>query len=361
MKLKAWWAGLSALVVAILVAIIVYSMPVGQALLSASEGAAFGLFPIMWIVVTALWIYNMTVAHRRVRGAATLVRRDLRRPARPGRDHRVLLRRAARGARRVRDARRDHRRHAHRARLPADEGGGGGPRREHRAGRVRRDRHPHRHPRRDHGAAQGGPGRHGRSPDAAAGAVRAADPHRHGRRDARHPPDLARCGRRRPRLRRRAVRDLELRLRRAHGHRGVPARDREHRPAAARVAALRAAARRGDRDPPRRWARPGRSRHARSRVRGGRPQATGGWRARHAARGRPRLRALPHHHRDLLPGADRADQGLPGVTHAGVHVAGSRRPQRGRRGGLVDHVRVQLAGRRRAPCCSSRASSRWSS
>ena len=51
-----------ALLVAILVAIVVYSMPVGQALLSASEGAAFGLFPIMWIVVTALWIYNMTVA-----------------------------------------------------------------------------------------------------------------------------------------------------------------------------------------------------------------------------------------------------------------------------------------------------------
>src|SRR3954469_21505918 len=61
-KLKAWWAGLSALVVAIVVAIAVYSMPVDQALLSASEGAAFGLFPIMWIVVTALWIYNMTVA-----------------------------------------------------------------------------------------------------------------------------------------------------------------------------------------------------------------------------------------------------------------------------------------------------------
>ncbi len=49
-------------VVAIVVAIAVYSMPVDQALLSASEGAAFGLFPIMWIVVTALWIYNMTVA-----------------------------------------------------------------------------------------------------------------------------------------------------------------------------------------------------------------------------------------------------------------------------------------------------------
>jgi lactate permease len=44
------------------VAIAIYSMPVGQAALSATEGAAFGLFPIMWIVVNAIWIYNMTVA-----------------------------------------------------------------------------------------------------------------------------------------------------------------------------------------------------------------------------------------------------------------------------------------------------------
>jgi lactate permease len=47
--------------VAMLVAAIVYGMPVDQTLLSASEGAVFGLFPIMWIVVAAIWIYNMTV------------------------------------------------------------------------------------------------------------------------------------------------------------------------------------------------------------------------------------------------------------------------------------------------------------
>jgi lactate permease len=61
LRLKAWWAGLASLAVAIVVALAVYTMPVGQTLLSASEGAAFGLFPIMWIVVNALWIYNMTV------------------------------------------------------------------------------------------------------------------------------------------------------------------------------------------------------------------------------------------------------------------------------------------------------------
>jgi lactate permease len=60
-KMKAQWAALISLGVAILVALIVYGMPVGQTALSATEGAAFGLFPIMWIVVTAIWVYNMTV------------------------------------------------------------------------------------------------------------------------------------------------------------------------------------------------------------------------------------------------------------------------------------------------------------
>jgi lactate permease len=60
-RMAAQWAALIALGIAMLVAMIVYGMPVDQTALSASEGAAFGLFPIMWIVVAAIWIYNMTV------------------------------------------------------------------------------------------------------------------------------------------------------------------------------------------------------------------------------------------------------------------------------------------------------------
>ena len=60
-KMKAQWAALISLGVALLVALIVYGMPVDQTLLSASEGAVFGIFPIMWIVVMAIWVYNMTV------------------------------------------------------------------------------------------------------------------------------------------------------------------------------------------------------------------------------------------------------------------------------------------------------------
>nr|WP_232021653.1 L-lactate permease [Pseudonocardia autotrophica] len=61
-RLKAQWAALSGLAVALVVAVAGFAMPAGQALLAASHGAFFGLFPILWIVVNALWVYNMTVS-----------------------------------------------------------------------------------------------------------------------------------------------------------------------------------------------------------------------------------------------------------------------------------------------------------
>jgi lactate permease len=61
LKMRAQWAALIALAVALVVAVAVYDMPVGQAADSALEGGVFGLWPIMWIVLNAIWIYNMTV------------------------------------------------------------------------------------------------------------------------------------------------------------------------------------------------------------------------------------------------------------------------------------------------------------
>lgn len=61
LKWKAHWAGLTSLASAILVAVLAFKMPAGMALLSASEGAVFGLFPITWIVLTAIWLYQVTV------------------------------------------------------------------------------------------------------------------------------------------------------------------------------------------------------------------------------------------------------------------------------------------------------------
>jgi len=60
LRLKAWQAGLASLVVALGVAVFAFRMPAGQALLAASEGAAFGLFPIIWIVLTAIWVFKLT-------------------------------------------------------------------------------------------------------------------------------------------------------------------------------------------------------------------------------------------------------------------------------------------------------------
>ncbi|MFI1568309.1 L-lactate permease [Streptomyces sp. NPDC020490] len=60
LRWKAWKASLVSLAVALAVAVFAYAMPAGQAALAASEGAAFGLFPIIFIVLNALWIYKMT-------------------------------------------------------------------------------------------------------------------------------------------------------------------------------------------------------------------------------------------------------------------------------------------------------------
>ncbi|KQT93860.1 hypothetical protein ASG49_02535 [Marmoricola sp. Leaf446] len=62
LRLKAWVAGLISLAVALVVAVALFKMPVGQALLAGTEGAAFGFFPILWIVINAIWVYNLTVA-----------------------------------------------------------------------------------------------------------------------------------------------------------------------------------------------------------------------------------------------------------------------------------------------------------
>jgi lactate permease len=61
LKVTAWVASLVSLAVSLVVAIFLYGMPVGQALLAGTEGAAFGFFPILWIVINAIWVYQMTV------------------------------------------------------------------------------------------------------------------------------------------------------------------------------------------------------------------------------------------------------------------------------------------------------------
>ena len=58
----AWVAGLWGLGATLVVALAGYRMPVALTLSSAAYGAAFGLFPISWIVFWAIVLYNITVA-----------------------------------------------------------------------------------------------------------------------------------------------------------------------------------------------------------------------------------------------------------------------------------------------------------
>lgn len=60
-RMTAWKASLIALAVALLVATVVYPMPPAAAFSAAALGAVFGFFPILWIVINAIWIYNLTV------------------------------------------------------------------------------------------------------------------------------------------------------------------------------------------------------------------------------------------------------------------------------------------------------------
>ncbi len=57
----AWVAGLAGLGATLVVALFGYHMPLMLTLSSAAHGAAFGLFPISWIVFWAIVLYNMTV------------------------------------------------------------------------------------------------------------------------------------------------------------------------------------------------------------------------------------------------------------------------------------------------------------
>jgi lactate permease len=57
----AWMSALSALGSALLVALIAYGMPAQLAIVSAIYGAAFGIFPIAWIVFASIMLYRLAV------------------------------------------------------------------------------------------------------------------------------------------------------------------------------------------------------------------------------------------------------------------------------------------------------------
>jgi lactate permease len=61
LHVRAHIAALAGLAAALLIAIAVYGMPFQLAFASAANGAMFGLFPIGWIVLAAVFVYDITV------------------------------------------------------------------------------------------------------------------------------------------------------------------------------------------------------------------------------------------------------------------------------------------------------------
>ena len=61
LRKAAWLSSVMGLVGALLVATAVFGMPVKLALTSVAYGAASGIFPIGWVVFSAILLYNITV------------------------------------------------------------------------------------------------------------------------------------------------------------------------------------------------------------------------------------------------------------------------------------------------------------
>ena len=60
-KMEGYKAILFATLLAVLIAVFIYGMPVKLSLLSVAAGALYGLFPICWIIIAALFLFNITI------------------------------------------------------------------------------------------------------------------------------------------------------------------------------------------------------------------------------------------------------------------------------------------------------------
>ncbi|GAC1451883.1 MAG: L-lactate permease [Pseudarthrobacter sp.] len=61
-RVKAAKAALVSLLLSIVLAAVVWQMPLDQVFSATAAGAFYGLFPILWILINALWVYKLTVA-----------------------------------------------------------------------------------------------------------------------------------------------------------------------------------------------------------------------------------------------------------------------------------------------------------
>lgn len=62
LRLKGHVAGAITLILSILIAIFAFKMPIDMAFAAAGYGFIYGLWPIAWIIVAAVFLYKLTVA-----------------------------------------------------------------------------------------------------------------------------------------------------------------------------------------------------------------------------------------------------------------------------------------------------------
>src|SRR6266704_1619483 len=62
LRLPAWICAIAAMLTAAVLGWLVWGMPLGITVGAATEGMAFGLWPISWIVLNAIFFHNLTVA-----------------------------------------------------------------------------------------------------------------------------------------------------------------------------------------------------------------------------------------------------------------------------------------------------------
>jgi lactate permease len=86
-RLRIHVAALLGVAVALVVAVLAYGMPARMALGAAGYGAAFGMFPIGWIIINVMFLYELTVK----RGLMEVLRESLARIAPDARVQLVLI------------------------------------------------------------------------------------------------------------------------------------------------------------------------------------------------------------------------------------------------------------------------------
>ena len=141
LRMKGWLAGTITVAIALAVALLFYRMPVQQAFAAGAYGFIYGLWPIAWIILRAVFLYKVSVKT----GQFDIIRASILSITEDQRLQMLMvgfcLRRVPGRRGRVRRAGGDHRRAAGRAGLQSALCRRAVPDRQHRAGGLRRDGH----------------------------------------------------------------------------------------------------------------------------------------------------------------------------------------------------------------------------